>query len=52
MDQIVLVHHQIEEQTFALVFRIRIQRFDHPMYCDILTLKLFFKASGKSACVR
>ena len=39
MDQIVLVRHQIEEQTFALVFRIRIQRFGHPMYCDILTLK-------------
>ena len=42
MDQIVLVRHQIEGRTFSLVFRIHIQRFDHPMYCDILILKLNF----------
>ena len=41
MDQIVLVRHQIEGRTFSLVFRIHIQPFDHPMYCDILILKLF-----------
>ena len=42
MDQIVLVRHQIEGRTFSLVFRIHIQPFDHPMYYDILILKLNF----------